>query len=104
MKTELRNELHGLGAHVVGIAGLQGYMSGEIAHLDVAVSIGVDRRLNEDTLSQLMKLQKRAVRFLKTRGHRTLAIPPDSDRIKGTLTTKWRRPPRGWDGSGKTVS
>jgi epoxyqueuosine reductase len=28
------------------------------------------------------------VRFLKTRGHRTLAIPPDSDRKKGTFISK----------------
>ncbi len=88
MKTVLRHELLGLGARVVGVAGLRGHMSGELAHLDVAVSIGLDRRLNEDTLSHLMKLQKRAVRFLKTRGHRTLAIPPDSDRIKGTFISK----------------
>ena len=83
MKTSLKRELLDHGATVVGIAGLHGYLSGEIAHLDRAVSIGVDRRLNEDTLALLMKLQKRAVRFLKARGHRTLAIPPDSDRRKG---------------------
>lgn len=88
MKTELQHELLRLGARVVGVAGLRGHMSGELAHLDKAVSIGVDRRLNEDTLSQLMKLQKRAVRFLKSQGYRTLAIPPDSDRIKGTFISK----------------
>ena len=88
MKDELQHELLRLGAKVVGVAGLRGHMSGELAHLDIAVSIGVDRRLNEDTLSQLMKLQKRTVRFLKSRGHRTLAIPPDSDRIKGTFISK----------------
>lgn len=84
----LKKELLGHGATVVGVADLKGYLSGEIAHLGRAVSIGVDRRLNEDTLSLLMKLQKRAVRFLKTRGHRTLAIPPDSDRKKGTFISK----------------
>ena len=88
MKAGLQQELLGLGAKVVGVAGLRRHMSGELAHLDIAVSIGLDRRLNEDTLSQLMKLQKRAVRFLKSRGHRTLAIPPDSDRIKGTFVSK----------------
>jgi epoxyqueuosine reductase len=88
MKTELRKELLSLGAEVVGFAGLQGHMSGEIAHLDHAVSIGVARRLNEDTLCILVKLQKRAVRFLKSRGYRTLAIPPDSDRGKGTFVSK----------------
>ncbi len=88
MKRELRTELLGHGAAVVGLAGLRGYLSGEIAHLETAVSIGVDRKLNEDTLSLLTKLQKRAVRFLKSRGYRTLAIPPDSDRKKGTFISK----------------
>ncbi len=88
MKTSLRKELVDHGATVVGFAGLQGHLSGEIAHLDRAVSIGVDRRLNEDTLSLLVKLEKRAVRFLKARGHRTLAIPPDSDRKKDTFISK----------------
>lgn len=88
MKQELREELLSHGATVVGIAGLRGYLSGEIAHLGCAVSIGVDRRLNEDTLSLLVKLQKRTVRALKSRGFRTLAIPPDSDRKKGTFISK----------------
>jgi epoxyqueuosine reductase len=88
MKTSLKRELLDHGATVVGIAGLRGYLSGEIAHLDRAVSIGVDRKLNEDTLALLTKLQKRTVRFLKARGHRTLAIPPDSDRRKGTFVSK----------------
>ena len=88
MKTSLRKELMDHGATVVGIAGLRGYLSGEISHLDRAVSIGVDRRLNEDTLTLLVKLQKRAARFLKARGHRTLVIPPDSDRKKDTFISK----------------
>lgn len=88
MKTSLRRELLDHGATVVGLASLQGFLSGEIAHLDRAVSIGVDRRLNEDTLSLLVRLQKQAIRFLKARGHRTLAIPPDSDRKKDTFISK----------------
>jgi epoxyqueuosine reductase QueG len=88
MKTSLKRELLDYGATVVGVADLKGFLGGEISHLVRAVSIGVDRRLNEDTLSLLMKLQKRAVRFLKARGHRTLAIPPDSDRRKGTFISK----------------
>jgi epoxyqueuosine reductase QueG len=88
MKNLLRNELLGHGADVVGFACLKGYMSGEIAHLEQAVSIGVARKLNEDTLSLLMKFQKRAVRFLKAQGYRSLAIPPDSDRKKGTFVSK----------------
>ncbi len=88
MKRELRDELLGHGATVVGFAGLRGHLSGEIAHLDCAVSIAVDRRLNENTLEILVKLQKRAVRMLKAKGFRTLAIPPDSDRRKGTFISK----------------
>jgi epoxyqueuosine reductase QueG len=88
MMTSLKRELLDHGATVVGIAGLSGYLSGEIAHLHRAVSIGVHRRLNEDTLTLLMKLQKRTARFLKARGHKALAIPPDSDRRKGTFISK----------------
>jgi epoxyqueuosine reductase len=88
MKTELRKELLDHGATVVGFGGLRGHLSGDIAHLDTAVSIGVDRRLNEDTVNLLMRLQKRTVRFLKSRNYRTLAIPPDSDRKKGTFISK----------------
>lgn len=88
MKAELRKELLGFGADVVGFAGLKGYMPDEIAHLEQAISIGVARKLNEDTLDILVKLQKRAVRFLKSRGYRMLAIPPDSDRKKGTFVSK----------------
>jgi epoxyqueuosine reductase len=88
MNKMLKEELLDHGAVVVGFAGLRGFLSGEIAHLEIAVSIGVDRRLNEDTLGQLVKIQNRAVRFLKSRGYRTLAIPPDSDRRKGTFISK----------------
>jgi epoxyqueuosine reductase QueG len=84
----LRDELLGQGAAVVGYAVLTGYLSGEIAHLDRAVSIGVARRLNEDTLGLLTRLQKRAVRQLKAQGYRTLAVPPDSDRRKDTFISK----------------
>ncbi len=88
MKDQLAHELLHHGATVVGVADLRGYLSGEIAHMPRALSIGVDRRLNEDTLTLLMKLQKRAVRYLKSRGHRTLAIPPDSDHRKGTFISR----------------
>src|SRR5512140_2319896 len=88
MKTSLKRELRDNGATVVGVADLTGFLGGEISHLVRAVSIGIDRRLNEDTLALLVKLQRRAVRFLKARGHRTLAIPPDSDRKKGTFVSQ----------------
>src|SRR5512137_2288180 len=76
MHEELREELLGQGAAVVGFAALGGYLDGQIAHLDRAVAIGVARR------------QQRAVRHLKSRGWRTLAIPPDSDRRKDTFVSR----------------
>jgi epoxyqueuosine reductase QueG len=88
MNAELRDELLGQGAAVVGYAALTGLLGAEIAHLDRAVSIAVARRLNEDTLGILARLQKRAVRNLKARGYRTLALPPDSDRKKDTFVSK----------------
>lgn len=88
MSAALRDDLLEQGAAVVGYAVLTGYLSGEIAHLDRAVSIAVARRINEDTLGILTRLQKRAVRHLKTRGHRTLALPPDSDRRQDTFVSK----------------
>jgi NAD-dependent dihydropyrimidine dehydrogenase PreA subunit len=88
MSLALRDELLGQGAAVVGYAVLTGYLGDEIAHLDRAVSIAVARRLNEDTLGILTRLQKRVVRQLKAQGHRTLALPADSDRKKGTFVSK----------------
>ena len=88
MNGALRDELLGQGAAVVGYAALTGLLGAEIAHLDRAVSIGVARRLNEDTLGILTRLQKRAVRQLKAQGFRTLALPPDSDRKKDTFVSK----------------
>ncbi|MHB8836340.1 MAG: NADH-quinone oxidoreductase subunit I [Candidatus Methylomirabilia bacterium] len=88
MSVALRDELLGQGAAVVGYAVLTGLLGAEIAHLDRAISIGVARRLNEDTLGILTRLQKRAVRHLKAQGFRTLALPPDSDRKKDTFVSK----------------
>ncbi len=88
MTENIKKELLSHGATVVGFADLRGYLGGEIAHLGRAVSIAVDRRLNEDTLTILARLEKRAVRALKNRGHRTLAIPPDSDRKRDTFISK----------------
>lgn len=76
------------GATVVGYAEVDEALPEEIAHLNRAVSIGVDRNLNADTLRLLGKLQKKAERFLRKKGFRFLCIPPDSDRIKGTFVSK----------------
>lgn len=88
MEKTLREELLKSGATVVGFALLRGSLGDEIAHLEMAVSIGVDRKLNEDTISLLGILQKRAARFLRRKGYRYLCIPPDSDRINGTFISK----------------
>jgi len=109
MKTSLKRELLDHGATVVGIAGLRGYLSARSPIWTVPVSIGVDRRLNEDTLALLTKLQKRTVRFLKA-GHRTLAIPrtrPEEGHVISKLYSlfnhKMAATSAGLAGSGRTV-
>ena len=88
MDTVIKGELLEAGATVVGIAALKGFLGQEIAHLETAVSIGVDRKLNEDTISLLVALQKKTARYLKAEGYRYLCIPPDSDRITDTFVSK----------------
>jgi epoxyqueuosine reductase len=88
MNDVLREELLGSGAVVVGFACVKGILGKEIAHLERAVSIGVDRNLNEDTVNLLLALQKKAARLLKNGGHRYLCIPPDSDRIRNTFVSR----------------
>lgn len=88
MNELLGKELLRSGAAVVGFADMKGILSEEIAHLDRAVSIGVDRNLNEDTVHLLRRLQKKAAHIVKERGYRHLCIPPDSDRIRNTFVSK----------------
>jgi epoxyqueuosine reductase len=88
MKKTLKAELLMSGATVVGFAHLRGALGDEIAHLETAISIGVDRTLNEDTISLLTSLQKKVVHSVKRKGYRYLCIPPDSDRIQGTFISK----------------
>jgi len=88
MQEHLEKELLQAGATVVGFALLKGALSQEIAHLEYAVSIGVDRNLNEATLRLLRALQKKAAITLRKGGHRYLCIPPDSDRISNTFVSK----------------
>ncbi len=79
----LRAELLESGASVAGFADVGGIVKGDIAHLDRAISIGVIKKLNEDTVHLLGRLQKIAAIKLKERGYRYLCIPPDSDRAAG---------------------
>jgi len=83
----IREELLSSGASVVGVASLRGVLHDDIAHLDTAISIGVDKNLNEDTISLLVSLQKKAVRTLRREGYRYFSIPPDSDRIKNKFVS-----------------
>ena len=80
MDTGLKAELMDGGAAVVGFADVRGAASGEIAHLGSAVSIGIVKNLNEETVKLLLALQKQAAVSLKAMGYRYFCIPPDSDR------------------------
>jgi epoxyqueuosine reductase len=85
---DLKEHLLDLGATVVGFAQVDEALGDEISHLKRAISIGVDRKLNEDTVNFLSTLQQEAARELKTRGYRYLIIPPDSDRISDTFISR----------------
>jgi len=88
MNKTLEKQLLRSGATVVGFAQVRAAVKDEIAHLERAISIGVDRNLNEDTIRLLAALQKKTAAYLKERGYRFLCIPPDSDRIMGTFISK----------------
>lgn len=88
MNDELEKVLLEAGADIVGFADVTGILKPEIAHLKRAISMGVCRNLNENTLRILSGLRKKAVAFLKDRGYRYLSIPADSDRIKNTFIAK----------------
>jgi len=85
---DLRATLLASGATVVGFADVGEALRGDISHLTRAVSIGVRRSLNEDTLALLGSLQKKAEAHFRSGGHRFLCIPPDSDRINGTFVSR----------------
>ncbi len=88
MEGTIKKELLRSGAAVVGVACLKAALHEDIAHLERAVSIGVDRNLNEDTVSLLIGLQKKTAEILRKAGYRYLCIPPDSDRIRNTFVSK----------------
>lgn len=88
MNRAIEKELFDAGATVVGFAEVTPALSRDIAHLKKAVSIGVDRNLNEETIRLLVLLQKKAANILRKEGYRYLSIPPDSDRIKDKFISK----------------
>jgi ferredoxin len=88
LNQELENELTAMGAAVVGFADVAGILGPDFTNLERAVSIAVDRKLNENTVSILSVLQKKTTAFLRERGYRFFCIPPDSDRIKGKFASR----------------
>ncbi len=78
----LKRFLSGEGATLVGVGDVTQALTGEILHLNRGIAIAVNRGLNRDTLDLLSRLQRSAVAWLRERGYRALAIPPDSDRIR----------------------
>lgn len=88
MTNILKKDLLKSGATIVGFALVKDALTDDIAHLQRAVSIGVDRNLNEETIKLLIGLQKKTLDYLKRNGYRYLCIPPDSDRIKGTFVSR----------------
>jgi len=84
----LKEKLLRRGATVVGLASVEAALSDEIRHLPRAVSIGLRADLHERNLRRLTALLKEAASFLRSRGHRILCIPPDSDRITGTFVSR----------------
>lgn len=84
----LREELLRNGASVIGFADISEAIKGDISHLNRAISIGVNRNLNEETIRMLINLQKKAIKYLKAKGYRYLSIPPDSDRHQGSFVSR----------------
>lgn len=88
MNDILKKSLRDAGADIVGFADVGDILTPEIAHLTRAVSIGVCKNLNENTVRLLADLKRTAVRLLKKEGYKYLSIPADSDRIKNTFIAK----------------
>ncbi|MCL5022214.1 MAG: epoxyqueuosine reductase [Nitrospirae bacterium] len=76
------------GATLVGVGDITEGLSREITHLNRGIALAVNRSLNRDTVDLLVRLERIAVKWLKERGFRSLAIPPDSDRINDKLIAK----------------
>ncbi len=84
LKEYLRSE----GATLVGVGDVSRALPHEIIHLNRGVAIAVNRSLNRTTVDLLSRLQDLTVVWLKEKGCRALAIPPDSDRITDTFISR----------------
>lgn len=85
---KLKQYLAREGATLVGIGDVSKALSREIVHLDRGIAIAVNRSLNSDTVKLLGRLQQLTADWLKTKGFKTLTIPPDSDRRKDKLISR----------------
>lgn len=84
----LKEYLKAEGATLVGVGDVTMALSHEIVHLNRGIALAVNMGLNRETLKLLVKLQSLADIWLRAQGFRSLAIPPDSDRIKGKFITR----------------
>lgn len=84
LKQYLRSE----GATLVGVGDVSRALTQEIIHLNRGIAIALNRSLNRTTVELLSRLQDLTVGWLKERGARALAIPPDSDRITDTFISR----------------
>jgi epoxyqueuosine reductase len=84
----LKEYLKDEGATLVGVGDVSRALTDEIIHLNRGIAIAVNRSLNRTTVDRLSRLQDLTVGWLRERGCRALAIPPDSDRITDTFISR----------------
>ena len=72
----------------MGIGDVTEALTDEIRHLKIGISLAINRKLNASTVSELIRLQRLAERWLREKGYRYLSIPPDSDRRKGSFVSR----------------
>jgi epoxyqueuosine reductase len=84
----LKKFLRAEGATLVGVGDVTKALPKEIVHLNRGIAIALNRSLTRETVELLVRLQTLAEGWLKAKGHRSLSIPPDSDRRKDKMITK----------------
>ena len=72
----------------MGVGDITEALSRDIAHLNRGIAIAVNRGLNRDSVSLLLRLQRSTEKWLREQGFKSLSIPPDSDRINGKYIAK----------------
>ncbi|HSB31436.1 MAG TPA: 4Fe-4S double cluster binding domain-containing protein [Candidatus Sulfobium mesophilum] len=84
----LKRLLRAEGATLVGVGDVTKALSKEIIHLNRGIAIAVTGSLRRETVELLIRLQGLTEGWLRAKGHRSLSIPPDSDRRQDKLITK----------------